>query len=45
MVGNLPSATVELSPEFLEVDHSDDARYWASVEAVVDLADRRGRDR
>ncbi|MEU5437874.1 SUMF1/EgtB/PvdO family nonheme iron enzyme [Streptomyces sp. NPDC020719] len=43
MVGNLPSTTVELPPEFLKVDGSDDTRYWESVQSVVDLADRRGR--
>ncbi len=45
MVGNLPSATVELSPDLLEVDGRDDASYWASIQAVVDQADRHGRDR
>lgn len=45
MVGNLPSAALAPPPEFLKVDGSDDVRYWDSVRAVVDLADRRGRDR
>lgn len=45
MVGNLPSATAELSPELLGVDGSDDARYWESVQSVVALADRGSRER
>jgi formylglycine-generating enzyme required for sulfatase activity len=45
VVGNLPSATAELSTELLAVDRSDDARYWASVQSLVAQAERIGQDR
>ncbi|MCJ0871860.1 SUMF1/EgtB/PvdO family nonheme iron enzyme [Streptomyces sp. AP-93] len=43
MVGNQVSGVIDVPADLLEIDDSTDARYWASVQRVVDLAEEKGR--
>ncbi|WP_240799147.1 SUMF1/EgtB/PvdO family nonheme iron enzyme [Streptomyces sp. A0958] len=43
MVGNQVSDVIDIPADLLAIDDSTDARYWASVQRVVDLAGEKGR--
>ncbi|WP_330242560.1 SUMF1/EgtB/PvdO family nonheme iron enzyme [Streptomyces sp. NBC_00525] len=43
MVGNQVSDVIDIPADLLVIDDSTDARYWASVQRVVDLAGEKGR--
>lgn len=45
MVGNRVSQVIGIPADMLEIDDSDDGRYWASVRRTADLAEQRGRAR
>ncbi|MCG7527313.1 SUMF1/EgtB/PvdO family nonheme iron enzyme [Streptomyces sp. OfavH-34-F] len=42
MVGNQVSDVIDIPADLLVIDDSTDARYWASVQRVIDLAGEKG---